>query len=360
MATRRVISHGYDWLIPAPAEFKLFHSDPSDQIFIYPFHLGQGYLQKIQLRDDLTLEILDVTPHHDLVIDTPDDNYQLKFQFQLLGFRAGYSFIEPHFGGRIIEGQSARNRLLTLKIFVGLPTFATYFQQCIECLPSSLQLIVQEVLQHIYCARTGRSIDSKVTIDQVLNYQITPDSLIPEQVISVEAYTRLAGIDNAVFRPLTSAIKSTLDRILSCPYQGLNRRTYLQNQAFNLINLKLESLAEPQCQTHCLSADDLVSIEQAEKILRSRLSTPPSLDNLARQVGLNRLKLNQGFHQVYRTSPFSYLRDCRVTRARHLLMNSDLSVSQVATQVGYTSRSRFSQAFCQYFGLSPKKFHQQY
>ncbi|MEM9451784.1 MAG: AraC family transcriptional regulator [Cyanobacteria bacterium P01_E01_bin.6] len=95
-------------------------------------------------------------------------------------------------------------------------------------------------------------------------------------------------------------------------------------------------------------------IYQAGKILASRLDNPPSVEELAQQVGLNRLKLNHGFHHVYGTTPFRYLRNCRLAQARLLLTDSMLSVEDIAYRVGYTSRSRFATAFCQLFGLNPK------
>ena len=69
--------------------------------------------------------------------------------------------------------------------------------------------------------------------------------------------------------------------------------------------------------------------------------------------------LNQGFHEVYGTTPFGYLRDCRLLHARRLLMTSGLSISQVATAVGYTCRSKFATAFRQQMGLNPKAFQMQ-
>ena len=47
---------------------------------------------------------------------------------------------------------------------------------------------------------------------------------------------------------------------------------------------------------------------------------------LAKQIGTNRLKLNQGFHHLYNTTPFGYLRNYRLRQAKSLLMTSELSV----------------------------------
>ncbi|MEO1187072.1 MAG: AraC family transcriptional regulator, partial [Cyanobacteria bacterium J06636_27] len=150
------------------------------------------------------------------------------------------------------------------------------------------------------------------------------------------------------------AMYEIIEQILSCPYQGLTRRRYLEGKALDLVGLRLDCLVQPQLNQ--LKSDDLAGIYQAEEILRTHLENPPSIELLTRWVGLNRLKLNQGFHHVYHTTPFGYLRNCRLAKARWLLMTSELSVEQVAANVGYTSRSRFATAFRRQFGLNPKTF----
>jgi AraC family transcriptional regulator, transcriptional activator of the genes for pyochelin and ferripyochelin receptors len=90
------------------------------------------------------------------------------------------------------------------------------------------------------------------------------------------------------------------------------------------------------------------------------LDNPPSLLDLARQVGLNDRKLKQRFHQVFHTTPFAYLRDYRLERAQQLLMDSEQSIEQVAKAVGYADRSRFAVAFRKKFGVNPKTYQLQH
>ncbi|NET52928.1 MAG: helix-turn-helix transcriptional regulator [Merismopedia sp. SIO2A8] len=149
-------------------------------------------------------------------------------------------------------------------------------------------------------------------------------------------------------------MQSVIHQILNCPYKGRIRRTYLESKALELLALQLSALTQPQSSSHPLKPEDMDGIYQAGKILATRLDNPPSVEELARQVGLNRLKLNHGFHHVYGTTPFRYLRNCRLAQARCLLIDSILSVEEIAYRVGYTSRSRFAKAFRQLFGLNPK------
>jgi AraC-like DNA-binding protein len=43
-------------------------------------------------------------------------------------------------------------------------------------------------------------------------------------------------------------------------------------------------------------------------------------------------------------------------KAAQLLLNSDLTISEIALEVGYLSLSHFSSVFRQRFGVSPREF----
>ncbi|GAB4341955.1 MAG: hypothetical protein OHK0047_33800 [Leptolyngbyaceae cyanobacterium] len=102
-----------------------------------------------------------------------------------------------------------------------------------------------------------------------------------------------------------------------------------------------------------IRSSDLERLYQAQAILRQDLENPPSLLELAKQVGLNDYKLKSGFRQIFGTTVFGYLHQQRMQRAYELLTSSDLKVTEVASQVGYTSLSAFSTAFKKSFGISP-------
>lgn len=73
-------------------------------------------------------------------------------------------------------------------------------------------------------------------------------------------------------------------------------------------------------------------------------------------MGLNERKLKEGFQQIFQTSPFTYLRDRRLEKARELLTNPENSVQEVASATGYASRSQFANAFRKKFGMNPKSY----
>ncbi len=75
---------------------------------------------------------------------------------------------------------------------------------------------------------------------------------------------------------------------------------------------------------------ELDRIREVHHTLLARLDDPPSLTDLSRLAGINRNKLNRGFKQLYGNTAFNVLRDARLSKARVLLQETDLNLSEVA------------------------------
>ena len=55
----------------------------------------------------------------------------------------------------------------------------------------------------------------------------------------------------------------------------------------------------------------------------------------------------------------TYLRNYRITQARHLIESTDLSLLQIAQACGYERPDSLTRAFKQTYGLTPSNFKQQ-
>lgn len=88
-------------------------------------------------------------------------------------------------------------------------------------------------------------------------------------------------------------------------------------------------------------------------ILRQNLPTPPELEEIGRQVGCSPFHLSRTFSKEMRMTIPQYLRKLRMERAAELLRSGKYNVTEAALEVGYSSLSHFSQAFCQTMGRCP-------
>ncbi|MEH1835867.1 MAG: helix-turn-helix transcriptional regulator [Nostoc sp.] len=89
------------------------------------------------------------------------------------------------------------------------------------------------------------------------------------------------------------------------------------------------------------------------------MSHPPSLLNLAEEIGLNDFKLKRGFREVFGTTVLGYVQSLRLEQAQQLLRGTNLTVAEIASQVGYESITHFRHLFKRQFGITPREYRQQ-
>lgn len=87
--------------------------------------------------------------------------------------------------------------------------------------------------------------------------------------------------------------------------------------------------------------------------------TPITVDELATIAGVSRYHFVRGFKASIGESPYQLVIRRRLERAQVLLQRSDLSVGEIAHELGFSSQSHFSQAFRRRFGFSPQRYRQQ-
>lgn len=167
------------------------------------------------------------------------------------------------------------------------------------------------------------------------------------------------GYDNKGFYhdgPVSRMMNAAIHRLLHSPYSGPMKRMYMESKAIELIAHKLAQIGLSDLRTKPqpkLTLDDVDRVCQAKEILCRDLERPPRLFDLARTIGTNHSKLNQGFREVYGTTVFGCLRQRRLMEAKRLLEEEHMNVTEAALTVGYNSIPSFSRAFSEYFGQTP-------
>jgi AraC-like DNA-binding protein len=154
-------------------------------------------------------------------------------------------------------------------------------------------------------------------------------------------------------QPMTPALWRLLDEILHAESRRYSRQLFVEAKGLELLAVLIDELALASEATAPLSTRDIERLERARRLLLERMESPPGLPELARSVGLNEFKLKVGFRALFGTSVFRYLRAQRMDRARRLLAQRDLSVTEVAARVGYENPSKFAGAFRKHFGRPP-------
>ncbi|MEM8544440.1 MAG: AraC family transcriptional regulator [Cyanobacteria bacterium P01_H01_bin.119] len=323
-------------------EVSFDYFDYGDTILRCPEHLGQGYCQRITVRDGLKILILDYEFYDDFVrqVQNFEVPTKLEMTFVLKGPQAGRSRLFLASGQKVsnsIFQYPGGQQILKVELHLELPILKIFLDSLLEKLPVTLRQSAEECFNAIYIFKTPSISPS---IEQVY-------SLINEGAVTPQMHL-------------------VLRQILNCPFEGFSRYLYLEGKALELMTLRSQQIVEqlvifaPQLAGQStLHPDELQRIYQAKELLLSNLQNPPSVDELARQVNLNRRKLNEIFQQVFHMTPFEYLQDYRLKQAQSILNHPDIKVEDVIQIVGYKSRSNFAVAFRKKFGVNPKHYQQQ-
>jgi AraC family transcriptional regulator, transcriptional activator of the genes for pyochelin and ferripyochelin receptors len=289
--------------------------DDSDIIYSVPERLGIGTERWIELRG-IDLLLINEIYHDDLRIHSPgEEDRCIEFGFNLAGTFAhrcgGHNFLQWGLSDSNFYEVVGREPILKVDVHLAsVDVLRSFVPGDLSLLPPLLKTLIEEGSSSPY------------------------DDL---------------GI-------ITPAMKLALEQIIHCPYQGLTKRIYLEAKCLELIALKLDQLTQSLTGNRLvisLKPEDVSRIYHAKDILTQNLNNPPSLLALAKQVGLNDCTLKRGFRQIFGTTAFGYLHQCRMDQAKMLLLEQNLSVNQVAQTIGYASRSAFTVAFRKRFGVTP-------
>ena len=206
-----------------------------------------------------------------------------------------------------------------------------------------------------------------------INLEIQPKTTLVSLLISIEKFHSLFSKESGYIPFLSdensnkkyyddSEIKPTvsivLQQIINSNINSSIKDLYVKGKVYELLSLHFQQEENTEGEYCPFLVDDqnVLKIRKAKEIIISRMAEPPSLQELANEIGLNIKKLKEGFKQIYGDTVFSFLFDYKMEHARRLLESNQFNVNEVGVQIGYSTASHFIAAFKKKFGTTPKKY----
>jgi len=97
-------------------------------------------------------------------------------------------------------------------------------------------------------------------------------------------------------------------------------------------------------------------VMRATRFIREKAAENPSLDEVAKEVGLSRSRFFEQFKNCMGVSPQQYLDWQRMALATRMLSRPHLSVADVSHDLGFSAPSHFARFFAQHIGFPPSDF----
>ena len=154
-------------------------------------------------------------------------------------------------------------------------------------------------------------------------------------------------------RPMSIQQRSVVSSLAEPPVSKAAQVLWYQSKALELMAHFLFEPKDPEffCMRQKRVARERV--ERAKELLAHDLVNPLTLEALGQEVGCSQFYLSRSFSREVGLTIPQYLRKLRMERAAELLRTGRYNVTEAATEVGYSSLSHFSKAFCETIGCCP-------
>jgi AraC family transcriptional regulator len=133
---------------------------------------------------------------------------------------------------------------------------------------------------------------------------------------------------------------------------ALYRESVAETIALRLIRAHCRTLAAPALRASLAPA----RLRRVRDLVEERLEDDLSLDDLATAAGLSRAHFARAFRATTGQTPYGYLRERRVTRARALLGGTAYGIAEIAGLCGFRSQSHLGRVFRNATGLTPAEY----
>lgn len=104
---------------------------------------------------------------------------------------------------------------------------------------------------------------------------------------------------------------------------------------------------------------DAALVRAAAAVLMRDLRYAPTVEELARLVGTHEKRLSRAFRDNLGQTAGEYIRDTRLKTAQRFLLNTSMTICDVAEEIGFSTAGNFATAFRERFNVTPSDWRRQ-
>ena len=104
------------------------------------------------------------------------------------------------------------------------------------------------------------------------------------------------------------------------------------------------------------SPDDKL-LERIMTVINKNISNSDlSVDDIADEVGISRVHLHRKMKELTGQTPHDFIRNIRLKQAANLLANQNMNITEVMYACGFNNAASFSTIFKKFYGMSPREY----
>ncbi len=158
------------------------------------------------------------------------------------------------------------------------------------------------------------------------------------------------------WRNMNSKLQYIIYELIHCPYINELKKIFFLSKLMEILVVQADLYSDKDSASkRCVrTIRDKDKLYEVQAFLMMRLSSPPSLSEIAKTIGINEYQLKKGFKELFGTTVFGFIADQRLESAYQLLLHTDKTVFEVSVELGYATPQHFNNAFKKKFGITPK------
>ncbi len=239
----------------------------------------------------------------------------------------------------IIEDNSDLSQLLYKKFH---PFFRVYLSDGTDGIEKALEIIPDVIICDLNLPeKSGFEICHELKNDLRTSH-------IPTLILTAlsDEESRLkalkAGADMYITKPFNFEVLE--QSIISVLYNREKLRYYYTN--------KIDEVKDEEFNT-----SEQNFLKDLNSLIEKNIAQPNfSVEDLAQQLHISRVQLYRKVKAILGISISEYINSQKLAKAKNLLQDSSLNISEIAYQLGYSSPGYFSTSFKNKYGVSPKQY----
>ena len=141
--------------------------------------------------------------------------------------------------------------------------------------------------------------------------------------------------------------------------EELGASSDIDERAIRHARLRLDSISRtgrPVVQATCQSGLAPRILRRVKEYIEAHLDSALNIAELAASAGISASHFSRSFFRSVGFTPHRYIMRRRLMRAHDLLVQTDLTVAEVALATGFADQSHFCRCFREFTGLPPRSF----
>lgn len=141
-------------------------------------------------------------------------------------------------------------------------------------------------------------------------------------------------------------------------HESFVRSVFLEGKILEMLFLQILQFQDDQRKDapQIMRRSDLEIVEKAANLINENISENYTVDELAKKVGTNVNKLQEGFQFLHDRTVSKYIQHQKLRTARILLRSNKFHISEITDKIGFSNKSYFSKVFKDKYGVSPRYF----